>query len=104
MLRAAGIALLLVGALCGCDVVSFVTEGLAWSNEAAAALEKQIGTKPQVSFNYKNGVLTAVTVQFRSVPPVDLAGLERVSRAAVAQAFKREPNELVVAFVFEKKS
>jgi hypothetical protein len=64
----------------------------------------QVGAKPEVSFNWKNGTLVTVTVQFASVPPMGIGELEKISRAAVATAFKKEPTNLVVAFVFPKKS
>ena len=104
MWRSLGAALLLAAVLCGCDVVSFVKEGTAWSNDTAAAIEKQVGVRPQVGFNYNNGQLVTVTVQFGSVPSVDVPELEKIARAAVLQSFKKEPTYLVVSFAFGKHS
>jgi hypothetical protein len=89
-------------ALCGCDMVSSVKDGLAQSEEAAVAIEKQVGVKPQVGFNYNNGSFTAATVQFSSMPAANLQEVEKVSRSAVIAAFKNEPENLVVSFVFRR--
>ena len=88
--------------LCSCDMVSSIKEGIAQSEEAAAAIEKQVGTKPQVGFNYNNGSFTAATVQFQSIPSASLPEVEKIARAAVVAAFKSEPESLVVSFVFKK--
>ena len=102
MLRS-GVALLLVILVCGCDAASNFTELMAQSKEAERAVEQQVGAKPQIAFNWQNGRLVTVTIQFGSVPTVGIGELEKVSRAAVVTAFKQEPNNLVVAFVFPKK-
>ena len=104
MLRSAGVALVVASLVCGCDAVSFVKDSIAHSNEAAAEIQKQVGVKPEIGFNYNNGTFTSVTVKFPTVPPGDVTELEKVVRAAVVQAFKQEPNELVVSFAFKKKS
>ena len=104
MFRTTRISLSIAIALCGCDVVSSVKDGIAQSTQAATAIEKQVGAKPDVGFNYHNGALTAVTIQFGSVPSMNIVELEKVARAAVVEAFKKEPTKLVVSFVFEKKS
>jgi hypothetical protein len=90
--------------LCGCDMASSIQEGMAQSEQAAAAIEKQLGNKPEVGFNYHNGSFTAATVQFRVVPSVSLPEVEKISRAAVVAAFKKEPESLVVSFVFQRGS
>jgi hypothetical protein len=103
MLRSLVASLALSLAVCGCDMVSSVKEAMAQSEVAAAAIEKQLGTKPNVGFNYSNGVFTAATVQFQTPPSASLADVEKVSRSAVLLAFKKEPQNLVVSFVFTKK-
>lgn len=102
MIRGSIASLVLLLVLCGCDMVSSIKEGMAQSEEAAAAIEKQVGVRPQVGFNYNNGSFTAATVQFASVPAASLAEVEKVSRAAVVAAFKKEPETLVVSFVFRR--
>ena len=97
-------ATILILALPGCDMVSQVKEGINQSTAAAEAIEKQIGAKPEVGFNYNNGSLTTVTVQFHQAPTTPLPEIERVARSAVVEAFKNEPGSLVIAFVYEKKA
>lgn len=88
--------------LCGCDMVAAVKDGMAQSEAAATAIEKQVGVKPQVGFSYHNGSFTAATIQFPSVPSASLPEVEKVSRKAVLASFKGEPESLVVSFVFKK--
>jgi hypothetical protein len=86
----------------GCDMVAAVKDGIAQSDAAATAIEKQVGVKPQVGFSYHNGSFTAATVQFPSIPSASLPEVEKVSRKAVISSFKGEPESLVVSFVFKK--
>jgi hypothetical protein len=86
----------------GCDVVNTVKEGLAQSEAVAVAIERQAGVKPEVGFNYHNGAFTAATIQFPSVPAASLPEVEQIARRAVVASFKREPENLVVSFVFKK--
>jgi len=66
--------------LSACDVVSSVKEGMAQSDEAAQAIARQVGSTPQVGFQYHNGTLTSVTVTFTQPPTVPLGELETVAR------------------------
>ena len=89
--------------LAGCDAVSTVTEGFTQSKAVAADLEQSTGVKPQVGFNWHNGRLTSVTVQFPKLyeakPLGDLAGLVR---AAVTKEFKQTPEAIVLSFALDK--
>jgi len=89
-------------ALGGCNVVNAVKEGMEQSEAAASSIEKQVGVKPDVGFNFQNGSFTAATVVFNSVPSASLPELEKISRKAVVASFKSEPERLVVSFVFKK--
>jgi hypothetical protein len=102
MIRKLLALLALCVSLSSCDMVSSMKESVAQSNEAAVAIEKQVGAKPQVGFNYNNGSFTAVTVQFATMPSASLAEVEKIARAAVVAAFKKEPENLVISFVFKK--
>lgn len=96
------LALAVAWLLSACDVVSSVKDGLAQSEQAAEAIEKQVGSKPQVGFQYNNGTLTSVTVIFTRAPSMPLPELEKVARKEVQSAFKAEPNNLVISFVYAK--
>lgn len=89
--------------LAGCDAVSTVTEGFKQSKAVEADLEQSTGVKPAVGFNWHNGRLVAVTVQFprpyEGKPLNELAGLVR---EAVTTEFKQTPERIVVAFVLGK--
>lgn len=102
MMRKLAAMAALAMSLAACDMVSAVKEGLAQSEATAAAIEKQVGVKPEVGFNFQNGAFTAATIQFPSVPSASLPEVEKISRKAVRAAFKKEPERLVVSFVFKK--
>src|SRR5262245_39944093 len=63
MLRIAT-ALVLVLALAGCDAVNTMTEGFKHAKAVETDLEGTTGVKPNVGFNWRNGSLIQVTVQF----------------------------------------
>ena len=102
MLRRFTVLAALSMSLGGCNVVNEVKEGIAQSEEVAASIEKQVGVKPQVGFNYQNGTFTTATIQFPSLPSASLPEVEKISRKAVVASFKNEPEHLVVSFVFKK--
>lgn len=101
--RATAAVLVLVAAI-ACDMATSFKETLDESKAVADAIEKQAGARPSVGFRYNNGSLTSVTVQFRTVPAMGVAELERVARAAVRDNFKNEPKTLEISFAFEKST
>jgi len=98
------LALLLIAlALAGCDAVNTVTEGAAHARAIESDLEKSTGMKPRVGFNWNNGRLTSVTVQYSSIvqsPPLN--DLAKTVRASVESEFKQTPEAIVLAFVLGK--
>ena len=66
MLRIAA-ALIVALALAGCDAVNTMTEGFSHAKAVEKDLEGATGVKPSVGFNWKNGSLVQVTVQFPRV-------------------------------------
>jgi len=85
-----------------CDMAAAIKDGITQSEAAAASIEKQVGVKPQVGFSYHNGSFTAATIQFPSIPSASLPEVEKITRKAVLESFKGEPENLVVSFVFKK--
>jgi len=89
--------------LAGCDALSTVTEGVKQSKAVAADLEQSTGVKPEVGFNWHNGRLVSVTIQFPRLyedkPLNQLAGLVRDT---VAKDFKQTPEHIVLAFAVDK--
>lgn len=85
--------------LAGCDAVSTLKDGLAQSDAVATQLEKSVGSKPYVGFNWNNGRLNSVTVTFQGLPADKTAGeVADLARAAIKQQFKQEPGQIVLAF------
>lgn len=98
-------ALLLVLALTlsACDAVSTITEGFKEAKAVETDLATTTGTKPQVGFNWHNGRLTSVTVQFPNVYDAKpLAELSALVRDAVTKEFKQKPEAIVLSFRLAK--
>jgi hypothetical protein len=65
-------------------------------------LEKSLGVKSFIGFNWNNGSLASVNVTFQGIPPnVPLAEIVAKSRQAVISEFKQTPKQIVVAFVLQ---
>ena len=90
--------------LMGCDAaLSTVTEGVKQAKAVAADLEQSTGVKPEVGFNWHNGRLVSVTVQFpRPYDDKPLNQLAGLVRDAVAKDFKQTPEQIVLAFAVDK--
>jgi hypothetical protein len=98
MLKVAA-ALLVALTLAACDAVNTVTEGTTHTRAVESDLEKATGMKPRVGFNWHNGRLTSVTVQYPSiVQSQSLYDLAKTVRASVEAQFKQTPENIVLAF------
>ena len=89
--------------LAACDAVNTVTEGAAHARAVESDLEKVTGVKPRVGFNWNNGRLTSVTVQYPGIvqsPPLN--DLAKTVRSSVESQFKQTPENIVLAFVVGK--
>jgi hypothetical protein len=89
--------------LAACDAVNTVTEGAAHARAVESDLEKSTGVKPRVGFNWNNGRLTSVTVQYPNVvqsPPLN--DLAKTVRSSVENQFKQTPENIVLAFSLGK--
>jgi hypothetical protein len=97
-LSAISIALLLAG----CGPIDLMKEGFAHSTAVSARLEKTLGVKSFVGFNWSNGSLNSVSVTFQGIPAnVALADIMAQSKEAIAAEFRQTPSEVVVAFAFK---
>ena len=89
----------LVLALAGCGAVDTMKEGFRHSQEVAADLEKAVGHKPFVGFNWHNGSLVNVTVSFDGIPArktnQEIAALARTS---IAARFRQQPRQIVISY------
>ena len=87
--------------LFGCDAFDSMTEGYKHTQDIASDIEKAIGSKPFVGFNWHNGSLTNVSVTFEGIPEgVSVPGIVTLARSSVASHFKQEPDQVVVSFTF----
>jgi hypothetical protein len=90
---------LLVILLAGCDIANSMKDGLKCSELAAKDLEKNIGIKPFVGFNWNNGTLTTVSVTFPSIPSSkQLEEISQLVEKSVKYNFKQEPEQIVISF------
>jgi hypothetical protein len=91
--------LVLAASLVGCGLTDTMTESLKHSREVASDLEKSVGSKPSVGFNWYNGVLTDVNVNFTGIPSkVSLDQIARFSQQSIATHFKQQPEQVVIRF------
>ena len=88
--------------LAGCDMASTIKDGVEKSNAVAELISKDCGTKPEVGFNYFNGQLSTVTIQFKSMPQKNMVELQTIAKKEVKAAFGAEPDNLIIAFSFPK--
>jgi hypothetical protein len=83
----------------GCDLVDSAKEIFKHSQAVSAELEKSLGTKSFVGFNWNNGELTSVDITFEELPRNhSLQEIVDVSRSAILSEFKEKPKQFVVAF------
>jgi major membrane immunogen (membrane-anchored lipoprotein) len=88
--------------LASCDAVDSMKEGFAHSQAVSSQLEKSLGVKSFVGFNWNNGALTSVNVTFQGIPQnVTLPDIVEKSKRAVAAEFKQTPRQIVVGFSVE---
>ncbi|MET0549294.1 MAG: hypothetical protein ABW002_08505 [Xanthomonas sp.] len=93
----------LVLALTACGAVDTMKNAYAHSQEVAADLEKSVGSKPMVGFNWANGALVQVTVNFQGVPHKPLDQIVQLSKDSVATRFEQAPGNVVVTFTVPGK-
>jgi len=86
-------------ALAACGPVDTLKEGFAHSQAVSESLEKSMGIKSFVGFNWSNGSLDSVSVTFQGIPAnVPLAEIVEKSKAAVTSEFKQTPAQIVISF------
>jgi hypothetical protein len=102
MFKVAAILILAIS-LAACDAVNTVTEGLSHAKAVENDLQEATGIKPQVGFNWNNGRLVSVTVQFDSIyESKPLRELAEIIRASVSKHFKQTPDNTLLTFSLKK--
>jgi hypothetical protein len=82
-----------------CGVVDDVRQGVDRMGAVSASLERTIGARPQVGFQYHNGALATVSVTYDTLPAGrSLEEIIRVSADAVKAEFKESPKSLIIGF------
>ena len=85
--------------LTGCGAVSTLTEGFKQAQEVADDLKDSVGTKPFVGFNWTNGSLSMVTVNFTGFPPGKTnEEVAACSRSAIETRFRQRPQRIVISY------
>ena len=85
--------------LYGCDAADTMKSGFEHSTAVSADLERSVGAKSFVGFNWNNGSLTHVTVTFETIPKgKSLEKIAELSRGAVLKHFKQAPQQIIVGF------
>jgi hypothetical protein len=87
--------------LAGCGAIDSMTDGFKHAQEVSEDLEKSVGTKPFVGFNWSNGSLVNVTVAFEGVPPGKSAEqIGQLARESISTRFQQTPKQVVLSFTF----
>jgi hypothetical protein len=88
--------------LAACGPIDSLKEGFAHSQAVSTRLEKSVGLKSFVGFNWSNGVLTSVNVTFQGLPAqTGLSEIADKSKQAIVEEFKQAPRQVVIAFAIE---
>ena len=91
--------LIFVLTLTACSAVDTMKEGFKHAQAVESDLEGSTGVRPQVGFNWHNGRLASVTVQYpRLIESRSLNDLAESARAAIGREFKQTPENIVLAF------
>lgn len=89
-------------ALTACGMVDTMTDGFKHSKAVSAELDKTLGLKSFVGFNWHNGNLTSVNVTFQGIPAnANLTDIADKAKVAVVNEFKQTPKQVVIAFTIE---
>jgi hypothetical protein len=88
--------------LASCERIDTVKGAFAHSEAVSADLQRSLGLKPLVGFNWNNGSLTSVNVTFPGIPPnASLSEIVDKSRQAIRDEFKEKPQRIIVGFNVE---
>lgn len=99
MFRRISVFLMAIVLLCSCDSIDSMKEGFAHSQAVSVSLEKSIGLKSFVGFNWNNGSLTSVNVNFEGLPEqANLHEIAEASKQAILSEFKQTPKTIVISF------
>mgnify|MGYP003579274590 CR=1 FL=1 len=88
----------------GCGAVDAMKEGFQHSQDVATDMEKAVGMKPFVGFNWVNGSLANVTITFEGIPKgASSQEIAAVARSVVTARFKEAPDQIVISYTLPGK-
>jgi hypothetical protein len=81
-----------------CNFLGSMSEIQSQANATAAALERDLGTRPSVGWNWNNGQLRSVSLVFdgQKVANLQIGQLEARVQMAVTANFKQRPSTIEV--------
>ncbi|WP_392533626.1 hypothetical protein [Nostoc sp. C117] len=86
--------------LSNCVAIDTLRNGFEHSQAVELDLEKSIGQKPLISFNWTNGSLTDLTVTFTSIPKdKSLKQIYELTKQSITNEFKQQPQQIIISFV-----
>jgi hypothetical protein len=89
----------IAGALAACGPIDSMKNAVAQSQAVSNDLDRSLGLKSFVGFNWNNGSLTSVTVTFDGIPENgSLRDVVQKSRQAILAEFQQAPQRIVIAF------
>jgi hypothetical protein len=83
----------------GCVMVESMGEMNEQTEKASAAIEKAVGTKPQIGWNIHNNKLVEVNVYFDQLSDesITVAELKEKIRPLVSANIEQEPQQLLIS-------
>ena len=102
MLRIAAFLALAVG-LAACGLYDAMVDGWKHKSDVESDLELSTSMKPSVGFNWSNGRLKSVTVQFPKIYTArPLPELADMVQRSVTSHFQQKPDVIILSFALEK--
>ena len=91
--------------LAACGVVSTLVDGFKYAKAVEAGVQEATGATPAVGFNWHNGRLVTVTVNFPYLYEAKpLAEVAEQVRAIVTREFKQTPEHIMLGFDLSAKA
>jgi hypothetical protein len=105
LLMAAMLAALSIGSMQGCVDTAVVSRFREETERAAGLLEKELGSRPQISANVVNEHLNTVTVliEGRTLQDLNMSVLRSRVDSALSASLSERPARLVISLSYEEK-
>lgn len=85
--------------LISCDAVDTVKSGISHAQAVSTTIESETSLKSVVNFQWSNGRLNSVTVNFQEITEnITIKDLAEITQQAVAHEFKQKPDHLIISF------